>query len=127
MKFVRIISGLLAGLLIITGCTPRQAPDPALTAVGAGYGSSGNRSADWISPEDVARNRELGLDMRSGMSGLAGADGRIEDMFAPVYFDFDQSFVRPSDRPTLQSAADYLSSNPNARLLIEGNCDWRGT
>lgn len=54
-------------------------------------------------------------------------NNRIENLFSPVYFDFDQSFVRPEDRPTLQEVADYLNANPSAQLLVEGHCDWRGT
>ena len=44
-----------------------------------------------------------------------------------VYFDFDQSFIRPADRPTLQEVASHLASNPGDQLLVEGHCDWRGT
>ena len=52
---------------------------------------------------------------------------RIENLFSPVYFDFDQSFIRAADRPTLQEAAAYLEDNPGSQLLVEGHCDWRGT
>jgi peptidoglycan-associated lipoprotein len=59
---------------------------------------------------------------------MMGNEGnRLENLFSPVYFDFDQSFVRPADRGTLQEAAQYLDANPSAKLLVEGHCDWRGT
>jgi peptidoglycan-associated lipoprotein len=116
-----IILPLLLGMLF-SGCRT-QTPDPSMTAVrgqGAGAGS-----ADWISPDDITRAQDLGLSMRD--PAMMGDDNRIENMFSPVYFDFDQSFVRPADRGTLQEVARHLQENPSRRLLVEGHCDWRGT
>jgi peptidoglycan-associated lipoprotein len=87
-------------------------------------GSGMETSADWINPEDVARAEALGLSTRApGM----GEGNRVENLFSPVYFDFDQSFIRPADRGTLQEVARHLGENPSDRLLVEGHCDWRGT
>jgi peptidoglycan-associated lipoprotein len=44
-----------------------------------------------------------------------------------VYFDFDQSGIKASERPKLDAAKAYLDSNPSASLLLEGHCDWKGT
>jgi len=126
IRFLCLFS--LLGLFFLTGCnqTP-DAPDPALTAVGGAGG--GSDSADWISPADVDRADSLGLPMRDGeMTAAAlGQGNQIENMFEPIYFEFDQSFIRPEDRPVLQEAAQYLFNNAGADLLIEGHCDWRGT
>lgn len=118
----------MALLLLGSGCRGPQAPDPSMTAVRSGAGQDGAPSADWISPEDVARAEALGLPMRN--ADLTGADAmanRRENLFEPVYFEFDQSFVRPADRPILQEVAQYLEANPDSSLLVEGHCDWRGT
>lgn len=117
-----IVAGLLA-VLLFAGCRGPQAPDPSMTAV-RGQGSAAG-SADWISPEDIARAEALGLEARD--PDMMNEDNRIENLFSPVYFDFDQSFIRPADRGTLQEAAQYLQENPDAQLLVEGHCDWRGT
>lgn len=95
-----------------------------MTAV-RGQGAGGPGSADWISPEDIARAEALGLDMRS--EDMMDQDNRIEGLFSPIYFDFDQSFIRPADRAVLQEAATYLEENFGTKLLVEGHCDWRGT
>lgn len=84
-------------------------------------------SLDWISPEDVARAEALGLAMRDAAFDANGEGERIEGLLPSVFFDFDQSFIRPEDRPALQEAYDYLRRNRGARLIIEGHCDWRGT
>ena len=44
-----------------------------------------------------------------------------------VYFDFDSSVVKSSERSNVEAAAAYLKANPNVGLRIEGNCDERGT
>lgn len=119
-----IFLALLTGLVFV-GCRGPQTPDPSMTAVrGQGTGS-GSGSADWISPEDIARAGALGLETRD--PDMLGEGNRIENLFSPVYFEFDQSFIRPADRATLQEAARYLEANPGAKLLAKGHCDWRGT
>lgn len=114
-----------ATVLIFSACAQRQAPDPAMTAV-AGQRAAAD-SLDWISPEDVARAEALGLTMRDAAFDANGDGERIEGLLPSVFFDFDQSFVRPEDRPALQEAYEYLGRNRGARLIIEGHCDWRGT
>jgi len=43
-----------------------------------------------------------------------------------IHFDFDQADIRPEDRTTLQSNAQYLQSHPNTFITIEGHADERG-
>jgi peptidoglycan-associated lipoprotein len=118
---------MLATLFFAVGCQGPQAPDPSMTAVRGGA-DGGRQSADWISPGDIARAESLGLGLRDpSMTGADGMDNRLENLFEPIYYDFDQSFIRPADRPILQDVAAYLEENPEARLLVEGHCDWRGT
>lgn len=69
----------------------------------------------------------------SGLPGDQQSDeykrlhGRSSEQFQPIYFDFDQAAVRADQFPRLDQNADYLKSNPSARIIIEGNCDERGT
>ena len=63
--------------------------------------------------------------MALGPEGLSGAD-LAHGQFAPVYFDYDSSRIRPSEDPKLQAVAAYLKSNPG-KLVVEGYCDERGT
>jgi len=44
-----------------------------------------------------------------------------------VHFDFDSSVVKSSEKANVEAAAAYLKANPKVGLLIEGNCDERGT
>jgi peptidoglycan-associated lipoprotein len=44
-----------------------------------------------------------------------------------VHFAFDSAVIRDSDQANLQAVAQALQSDVSANLLIEGNCDERGT
>jgi len=44
-----------------------------------------------------------------------------------IYFDFDKSTVRSGEESKLAAVADYLRAHAEAALLVEGNCDERGT
>jgi peptidoglycan-associated lipoprotein len=45
-----------------------------------------------------------------------------------LYFDFDSSAIKPSEESKLQDIANYFKENTRFEgLIIEGNCDERGT
>ncbi len=45
-----------------------------------------------------------------------------------VYFDFDRSTIRPSERSKIEDVATKLkAADPKNDLLVEGHCDERGT
>ena len=44
-----------------------------------------------------------------------------------IHFAYDSAVIRDSEKASLQSVASALVADPNAKLLIEGNCDERGT
>ncbi len=44
-----------------------------------------------------------------------------------IHFDYDQDVLRPGDRKILDAHAGWLMKNPDATVMIEGNCDERGT
>jgi peptidoglycan-associated lipoprotein len=56
----------------------------------------------------------------------AKATATIQD-FDDIYFDYDKSVLRPQDREILKRHADWLMKNNDYMVLIEGNCDERGT
>ncbi len=44
-----------------------------------------------------------------------------------IYFDFDRWQIRSDAKPTLQANARAIKSGDIKRLVIEGNCDERGS
>ena len=44
-----------------------------------------------------------------------------------VYFDYDDSALRPDAKDGLRRNAEFLRSNPSNKAELQGNCDERGT
>ncbi len=45
----------------------------------------------------------------------------------PIYFDFDKSAIRPDDAQILEAAVEWLKTNAEMVVLIEGHTDERGS
>lgn len=71
-------------------------------------------NTDPLAPRDAA------------LSGFSD-DSNVVRPFEPVFFGFDQYNLNASERPKIAEIADFMKSNNEARLLIEGYCDWKGT
>ena len=54
-------------------------------------------------------------------------EGKLAEIFQNIYFDFDKYNIRPDARKILVKIGNYLLNNPDVEVLIEGNCDERGT
>ncbi len=52
---------------------------------------------------------------------------RAIEALKDIHFDFDQYGIRPADAKILVESAKWLKANPNSLILIEGDCDERGT
>lgn len=141
-----LLIAIICALLTLSGC---KNPKPTPVDTYGTYGSGTNPElidgtstyGDYAGGTDVSGDfgaggtlgggdgaYGIGQDGLQGREGMGmGMDGGIEGLLPSVFFDFDQSAVRPEDRPKLQSAAEFLTANPSDRLMLEGHCDWRGT
>jgi peptidoglycan-associated lipoprotein len=118
----KIFVVLISATVLLAGCQKKpKRPDPSATVMGQGAGGAFDPS---LQPIDVSTAPGTDLEARGAGFDL---NGQMRNVLQPVYFDFDQSSVKASERSKLQAAADYLRSNPTHRLLLEGHCDWRGT
>ena len=112
---------LASAALLLAGCSKKpKRPDPSATVLGPTGGGT-------VTPTDVG----VAADPNSGLTqrdpNIIETDDMIKGMFQPVFFDFDKSNVKESERSKLQEAATYLKDHANQRILLEGHCDWRGT
>jgi peptidoglycan-associated lipoprotein len=73
--------------------------------------------------------RETGSGWPEG--DLALIEGMVPDTnyFAAqtVYFDFDSSLVKASEQGKVQSVGNEMKAKRQAKLMIDGHCDERGT
>jgi len=117
------------------GCAKKQALSPEDTALLKG----GDRGTFITGGAENGGNEELLSPVGATITGLNG-DGLApqdpfwgdnlangERPFEPIFFGFDQYNIGADERAKLQAVANYLDSNPEARILIEGYCDWKGT
>ena len=87
--------------------------------------------------EDGIGISDTGDDANAAQEGsLDGiADRRFEDYctrctdvdFAPVYFGFDSTVVPQGELGKVDAVAKHLADNANRVVVIEGNCDERGS
>ena len=47
--------------------------------------------------------------------------------FNPIYFGFDQYAISAAENSKINDVVTYLNNNPGTGVVIEGNCDARGT
>ncbi len=125
MKLVsKQLSLVLAGAaLVFAGCTKKPLrPDPSQTAIGqqgSGTNTAGVTNANFDPNAGVFQTRDSLFD--------SAGQNRSALQAQTVYFDFDQSSIKPSEREKLKAAKEYLDKNPTHRLILEGHADWRGT
>lgn len=117
---------VISAVVLLAGCTKKPLrPTPDQTMMGPGNAGPAATADSGVSPENVNINPDA--------PALAPRSDVLEDQFTirgllkPVYFAFDRSAIKSSERPKLEAAAQYLQSHPQQRLLLEGHCDWRGT
>jgi peptidoglycan-associated lipoprotein len=127
---------LLVAAVALSGCAKRPATTQATAPAPTGAASSTGAAPSGGSPE--VRSGAGGGGGGGATSGTATpvpsttARPAVQDFaavaeLADVFFDFDKYDIRPSDARTLDSNANWLKSNPNHLVLIEGHCDERGT
>lgn len=113
---------LACTLVVFTGCFKKpQRPTPDQTMTGSGSTLNASNASDFANVDASA----AGLKQRA--DGVIEDENTIKGLLQPVYFDFDKSSVKESERSKLQAVKEYLDKNPQYRVLFEGHCDWRGT
>jgi peptidoglycan-associated lipoprotein len=113
---------LLSAAVILSGCSKKpKRPDPSSTVLGPDGGLSGAGIGGLGDGTLADANSALGSRDPNAI------DGQVRGLLQPVYFDFDQSAIKGSERAKLDAAKAYLEANPTTRILLEGHCDWKGT
>jgi len=114
---------IAAAAVFLAGCATKPVrPSPNETALGPQTGGGGA-----LAPTEVATTADQNSALQPRDASIIETDATIRGLLQPVYFDFDRSNVKETERAKLQAAKDYLLKNPQYRLLLEGHCDWHGT
>ena len=119
MKFSTILALFAVTLAVVsTGCKYDK----------AGKGGAG---ADGVGGSDIT-----GQDISGETGSISGAsEGKFEDLytrctdvnFAPVYFGFDSTVVPQGELGKIDAVAQHLKDKTDRVVVVEGNCDERGS
>ncbi len=123
-----VLSSLLVAAVVLSGCAKRPATTQA--AAPAPTGSASTTAATPPAPAPVQSDTPTAATTTPAPSSTARPavqDFAAVPELADVFFDFDKYDIRPGDAKTLDANANWLKSNPNHLVLIEGHCDERGT
>lgn len=56
-----------------------------------------------------------------------GSDSGTIEGLSTVFFEYDKSSLTSDERTKLQNNAAWMKKNSNAKIMIEGHCDQRGS
>jgi peptidoglycan-associated lipoprotein len=120
-RSVGIWSLILATTLIwfSTGCARKTTPEST-----AQIGATGPSAEEIRAREEEERRRRIAESQLAGRSTTPPAGTLVMDT---VYFEFDEATLTEVAKDTLVRNAEWLRSNANARVQVEGNADERGT
>lgn len=130
------VSLLLSAALILSGAlTGCRNPKYGVTPLGERGSVAGNQNQGQQLPEGGMVRPGEPVASEPGFGGGEAAtfdpDAMNQDRAAlaqqTVLFAFDSAAIRPSEQAKIDAVAAALTSDPTAKLLIEGNADERGT
>ena len=115
-------------LLVLGACAPSTTAKPDGSGVRSSDSSTAGQDARTGEGErggtkEATTGTSSLKDMQEGKPPITPASSPLKD----VMFDFDRYDLSADARTTLRGNADWLRSNPSARVEIEGHCDERGT
>ena len=128
-----IVATLVIGTAVFAGCAKRPATTaaaaPAPTGAATSTTSSGGAAQ---TPPPAAMQPTPPPTTAAPATPPSTARPAPKEFTAipelkPIYFDFDRYDIRPGDARVLDANAQWLKSNAEQLVLIEGHCDERGT
>ena len=124
MKF-STMTAVLAAALCVAGCRYDK----------AGKGDNG-ADGDKANAQDIS-TQEQDSQLSDAQSGSISSltEGKFEDLytrctdvnFEPVYFGFDSTVVPQGELGKIDAVVQHLASRSDRVVVVEGNCDERGS
>jgi len=132
MKNLNIFSVFILGLaLLATGCHHKPS---SITPIPGSQGPSGGDNTGGVGPgtavpvEPQVTDKTQGIPINlNEIFNHPYNEDREKFKNDTVYFDFDRATIKASEESKLQDVANYFKSDSTDALIVEGNCDERGT
>lgn len=97
--------------LFLGACASQNIPDPDAVSSSSENAAAGTEG---YGDEDLGEGTFFDDDAEAELAMI-------------IYFDFDQSEIRPEDRATLERHANQLANDSRASVRLEGHADERGS
>lgn len=145
-----ILSAIICSALLLgSGCGKKEIEAPGSGSGGTSYSGgtdinypaadSGGYSESTLGSEGTLDDTSLASATQTtggptvNRADIEGSDefkkehGRSSMGLSPIYYDFDQAAVRPDMADRMNNNALFLNQLAGAKVIVEGNCDERGT
>ena len=120
------VSALVLTTMLV-GCARRPSVLSSATAPTSATAPSGPPAAAAPAPTEGDAAAAVAVEEREIITERPAPSTFAENAnVKPIYFDFDRYDIRPDDARTLEADAAWLKDN-DVLILIEGQCDERGT
>ncbi len=137
MKHLSLVSLLIAGVMLSAcGTTETKAPvvDRSVATETAKPAAPAGPQVETHGLAAGATDQSQPLEANgSGIEGVSAADAaKLKDPNSLlskriVYFDFDKSAIKPEARPLIEAHAQFLKEHGQAKVVLQGNTDERGS
>ncbi len=97
----------------------------ALTLILTSACGSKKKAGEGVAVGDA--NPDAGISAKEMTFDPMGSDSGSISGLTTVYFDYDQANLTADSRKQIAQNAEWVKSNPNVSVQVEGHCDNRGT
>lgn len=120
---------VLIMLFVGVGCAQRKTTVQADTQTAeqqkaAADAKASEKVTDQAAGQKVTQVDAKDMPVSTEAAAMANENSRV---LKDIHFNFDKYDIRDDAKPVLKAIADYLIKNTPEKLVIEGNCDERGT
>jgi peptidoglycan-associated lipoprotein len=111
-------------MVLTTGCAQKTTPTTTTSTTQMGASGPSPEEIRAREREEEERRRRIAESQLAPRPTMVAPGTQVMDT---VYFEFDQATLSELAKDTLVRNAEWLRTNPNARVQVEGNADERGT
>ena len=124
------VTALICAAALLWGCQSDPPLDAAKPGVEDRVAAPPAKPGPTSKPVDPTSRQDVTTVDTTKPQTKDGVDPRVrEGILAKrsIFYDYDSDAIKEEYRPLLQAHAKYLAGNPNAKMLIQGNTDERGS
>ena len=121
----KLLGGLLLALMLSACKSTPMADKPASVEDKSPSSQSATKPAD--PNADTTGIKEVAIDSNANNGNNPLKDPNNILSKRNIYFDYDSDSIKAEFKPVIEAHAKYLLANGNAKVILQGNTDERGT